>query len=63
MKEIGKSMLDGMREYTINKLIDDGSVWFSGYITESDIEVIEQRTNKKVLCSAESGEYFYKLDK
>ncbi len=63
MEEIGRKMLDGMREYTIDKLINDGNVWFSGYITESDIEVIEQRTNRKVLCSAESGEYFSKLDK
>ena len=63
MEDLGNKMLKSMREYTIDRLINDGDVWFSGYITDSDIEDIELKTNKKVLCSAESGEYFYKLDK
>lgn len=35
----------------------------SGYLYEEDILEIERITEKKVICSVESGEYFYKLQK
>jgi len=35
--------------------------WHSGFLSDIEINLVELITNRKVLCSVESGEYFYKL--
>jgi hypothetical protein len=56
-------LLNWMRNLTKQHLRSKGAnVFFSGYLTDHDIIEIENETGKKIHCSAESGEYFYKLN-
>jgi len=62
--KLSKSLLNGARKNIANHLLSDKcDNWMSGYLTDNDITKIEKETNRKVRCSTESGEYFYKLEK
>ncbi len=58
-----RRMINRMRIMTFNHLLSTKhKTYFSGYMQDSDIALIEELTEMKVHCSPESGEYFYKLD-
>jgi len=60
--KLATRLLNGARKQTVTHLFsEDGDKFFSGFLTDNDIERIEKHTGKKVYCSPESGEYFYKL--
>lgn len=62
LDRVAVRMINGMRIMTFNHLLSDKkNEYFSGYLQESDIKLIEELTEMKVSCSPESGEYFYKL--
>lgn len=41
-------------------LSEKANEWFSGFLTKEDKIEIADQTGKKVECSPESGEYFYR---
>ncbi len=62
-KLLGERMLIASRGDMIFHLLSKKAhEWKSGFLTDRDITEIEKETNKKVKCSTESGEYFYKLE-
>lgn len=62
-KILATAMIKGMRKLGICHLLSNKcNEWQSAYLNKSDIRLIETLTNKKVKCSPESGEYFYKLN-
>ena len=59
-----EQMIDSVREMSINRLLTrTDNEWFSGFLNDDDIIDIESKTGRKILCSVESGEYFYKFEK
>jgi hypothetical protein len=57
-----RRMINRMRIMTFTHLFsEERNKYFSGYLQDSDISLIEELTEMKVECSTESGEYFYKL--
>jgi hypothetical protein len=58
----GRRLLNKARIDIANHLRSEKcNEWKSGFLTDNDILKIEKHTNRKVKCSVESGEYFYRL--
>lgn len=63
LDKLGIVMLNRMREHGKKHLLSNNAhKWQSAYLDDEDIIQIETATGKKVRCSCESGEYFYKLE-
>lgn len=62
LNKFGEQMLRAAAEKVKEHLLSENcEQWLSGYLSPWDVNEIEEKTNRKVDCSAESGEYFYKL--
>ena len=56
-------LIYSQRVTTIEHLLSENNTnWFSGFLEEIDIQNLEEHLNKKIRCSVESGEYFYKVE-
>jgi hypothetical protein len=71
LKKLSLEKDDPLAEHLLNSLRIDiachllspkGNQWRSGYLTDDDREKLEKETGRRIRCSTESGEYFYKLD-
>lgn len=63
MKTLGLHLINQSRLAIIDHLTsEDSGNWKSGFLEQSDINSIEIKTGRKVRCSTESGEYFYRLE-
>lgn len=62
-QKLGANMIAGMQKGTVELLTNPAydNRWFSGYLSDDAVKKVEQTTGKKIICSAESGEYFYKF--
>jgi hypothetical protein len=62
LNKFGEYLLRAAAEKVKEHLLSENcDKWLSGYVSQADIEFIESKTNRKVDCSPESGEYFYRL--
>ena len=60
--KLGTKMINQSRIEICNHLFsNDANKDKSGYLTDEDIALVEKLTMKKIHCSVESGEYFYRL--
>ena len=49
------------KEIKEHLLSNKSGEWKSGFLNEVDTKEVESQTGKKIQCSVESGEYFYKI--